>query len=479
MRSLVWFRSDLRAGDNTALHAAARGSDRGVIGVFVLAPGEWRAHDVARIKVDFVLRSVRDLSRSLARLNIPLLVLHGAGSARVPGLLLGVARDHGCDALWFNREHGVDERRRDEAVASAFERAGLAVHVRDDQCVLAPGRVRTGDGRFFSVFTPFRRAWLLALAEEGGVRVVPAPRRQAATGIDSSPIPDSVRGFVPPEPGASARLWPAGERGAGGRLRRFVAAKLDRYKTDRDFPALDATSRLSPYLAVGAISPRRCVSAAIEANDGRAGTGRAGPVAWINELIWREFYIHLMTGFPRVSMNRAFKPGAERIAWRDDDGAFDRWAAGRTGVPMVDAGMRQLLAEGWMHNRVRMIAAMYLAKHLLIDWRRGERHFMRHLIDGVLASNNGGWQWCASTGADAAPYFRIFNPTAQSRRFDPQGTYIRRYVPELRAFRSDAIHEPHGGGGAPSAAEYPRPIVEHALARRRALAAFRRGAGRS
>ena len=236
-------------------------------------------------------------------------------------------------------------------------------------------------------------------------------------------------------------------------------------------PAVDGTSTLSPYLAAGVLSPRQCLRAAVEANRGRAGSGKMGVTTWISELIWREFYRHIVIGFPRVGMNRPFRLETDRLPWRYDEGQFQAWCAGRTGVPIVDAGMRQLAETGWMHNRVRMITAMFLAKDLFIDWRWGERHFMRHLVDGDFASNNGGWQWSASTGTDAAPYFRIFNPFRQSRRFDPKGDYLRRFVPELASVSAGEIHEPHRNVSLRT--DYPTPIVDHANARKQAIEAFR------
>jgi deoxyribodipyrimidine photo-lyase len=235
------------------------------------------------------------------------------------------------------------------------------------------------------------------------------------------------------------------------------------------------TSRLSPYLAVGVVTARQCLRAAIDANRGRLDRGHPGPRAWIDELIWREFYRHVLVGFPRVSMNRAFRPETEPLPWRQDERQFKAWCQGRTGVPIVDAAMRQLQQEGWMHNRLRMIVAMYLAKDLFIDWRRGERHFMHHLIDGDLASNNGGWQWAASTGTDAAPYFRVFNPHRQSRRYDPEGLFIRRYVPELRELDSGSIHDPSAIDRRDfSRLGYPAPLCDHGQARRQVISAFKR-----
>ncbi len=467
MRTLVWFRSDLRACDNTALHSGALAADRGVVGVYVVSQADWRAHDAAACRVDFILRTLRELSATLGELGIPLVILHADSPQQIPGLLLDLAKRAACDALYFNREYELDESRRDTAVTAAFERDGLTVRSFDDQVILPPHDVRTGDGRFFTVFTPYRRAWFARLAYAGGAPVRPAPASQPDTGIEPSPVPPIVEGFESP---VDPELWPAGEREALRRLAAFAENRIARYRSDRDFPASDGTSTLSPYLTCGAISARRCLAEATAANTGKASGGKLGPDTWISELVWREFYVHILVGYPRVCMNRAFKPQTDRLEWNRDQALFRAWAEGRTGFPIVDAALRQLLATGWMHNRLRMIVAMFLTKDLFIDWRWGERHFMRHLIDGFFASNNGGWQWSASTGTDAAPYFRMFNPTSQSKAYDPGGDFIRRYVPELATVIRSEIHDPpaevrHRLG-------YPDPIVDHPRARERIMNAF-------
>ncbi|MDX2132831.1 MAG: deoxyribodipyrimidine photo-lyase [Planctomycetota bacterium] len=473
MRTLVWFRSDLRVEDNTALWHAARVRG-GVVGVFVVSPGEWRSHEYAPVKVGFILRTLRELSASLAALQIPLLVAHAPTPADIPGVLLEVAAGRGCGALAFNREYELNERRRDERVREAFAARGLRVDAYDDQVFAPPGEVRTGDDRYFSVFTPFKKALYARMQRIGLPEVRGTPARQPEMPCPSHDVPERIAGF---ESTVDPALWPAGESHARARLAHFAAESIRPYKDRRDYPGEDGTSILSPYLAVGAISSRQCLAAAIDANRGARSpldSGLAGPVHWISELVWREFYIHIMVGFPRVCMHRAFQPATERIRWADNPAHLHAWQRGRTGVPIVDAGMRQLLTTGWMHNRVRMIAAMFFTKNLFLDWRLGESWFMRHLIDGFLASNNGGWQWSASTGTDAAPYFRIFNPVSQSRKFDPDGAYIRRYVPELAGLDAKSIHEPWTIPGLLRAGvEYPDPLVDLGASRERAIEAFR------
>jgi deoxyribodipyrimidine photo-lyase len=291
-------------------------------------------------------------------------------------------------------------------------------------------------------------------------------------------VPTSVDGF---ESSVDAAHWPGGEMYALKQLRSFAEKQIVPYKATRDFPGTRGTSMLSPYLAIGAISPRQCIVAAVQANTLAAKSntspfesGPEGITHWISEVLWREFYIHILVGFPRVCMHRAFQPTTESILWNDNAKHLEAWKLGRTGLPIVDAGMRQLREMGWMHNRVRMIVAMYFTKNLFLDWRLGEKFFMQNLVDGFLASNNGGWQWSASTGTDAAPYFRVFNPLTQSQKFDSDGTYIRRFVPELRDVEGDAIHEPWTIPGLlRSRVDYPEPMVDLSKTRERAIEAFR------
>lgn len=481
MHALVWFRSDLRAADNSALHHAARHAraispHARVVALFILSPGEWLAHDWASVKIDFALRTLRELSASLARLGIPLLVRTAPTPTDVIPTVLATAAQARCSSIHFNREYELNESRRDTTLLSAAKPRGIAVFPHHDQCLLEPGCVLTQTGSPFTVFTPFKRRFLALLHERGVPPVLPtpAPFPPSNPAPAPDPIPASIPGFMCDVP---ASLWPAGEHEAHRRLHAFVDDRILRYHTDRDRPDLAGTSTLSPYLTIGAISLRQCLAAALAANNNRLSPdtpAHEGPSCWITELIWRDFYRHTLAAFPRLCTHRAFKPATDRIPWRTDPRDLEAWKNGRTGYPIVDAAMRQLAATGWMHNRLRMISAMFLTKDLLIDWRLGERHFMRSLIDGDLASNNGSWQWSASTGTDAVPYFRIFNPASQSRKADPHGAFIRRFVPELAQVAGDEIHEP---SSLPpllrSRLDYPEPIIDHGAARARTLAAFK------
>ena len=468
MRTLLWLRADLRVRDNPALYHACDDSTCGVIAVFVICPAQWQEHDWSAARVDLILRCLGELQGELQKLNIPLLIHTEDRFADVPGALLTLARHHECDALYFNRELEVNETRRDAAATRAFESAGFEVRAFHDQTLVPPSTMRTGAGTVYTVFTPFRRALVGRLRREGLPELYGRPVRQPEVAASSDVVPQVVERF---DSDGRSGPWPAGEAAAHRRLESFIEQRIRSYADSRDRPDIDGTSGLSPYLALGVLSPRQCLGAAVASNRNRLSGGAKGPDTWISELIWREFYRHVLAGYPRVSMNLPFRLDTEGLPWRDDEPGYRAWMEGRTGVPIVDAAMRQLSSTGWMHNRLRMITAMFLTKDLLIDWRRGERHFMRQLVDGDLASNNGGWQWCASAGTDAAPYFRVFNPYRQSRRFDPDGAFIRRHVPELGDLTGTRIHEP--SEAERRACGYPPPVVDHTKAARRAVNAFR------
>lgn len=461
MSGLVWFRTDLRHHDHPALHAAAEQGP--VIAVFLVSPAQWQAHDEAPVKVDFWLRNLAELGQALEALGIPLLIRTADTWDQAPQVLLDLAREVEAQHLYFNDEYGLNEAARDEAVAQAFDTAGIVVHRYLDQTLFAPGTVLTKSGGYFKVFGQFKKTCLARL-ETGLPTPLPAPGRQQKATLKSDELPTRTDGFA--EPAAEVRqLWPAGEQAALQRLATFIRDDLADYHQARDVPSEPGTSQLSAYLNAGVLSPRQCLQAAVEANGGRLSGGSQGAATWITELLWREFYRHVLVGYPWVSRHQPFNRALTTLPWRDDPDGLAAWQQGRTGIPIIDAAMRQLQQTGWMHNRMRMLTAMFLCKNLLIDWREGERWFMRHLVDGDLASNNGGWQWSASTGTDSVPYFRVFNPQTQALKIDARGDYVRTWVPELAELKGKAVHTP--------GARYLTPLVDLGESRQRALAAYR------
>ncbi|MCC5901276.1 MAG: deoxyribodipyrimidine photo-lyase [Halomonas sp.] len=462
---LVWLRSDLRTHDNSALAAAAAKGP--VVAVFLRSIQQWQSHGHGTNKIDFWARGVAAIKASLDGLNIPLLHRDIDTYDDAAQVLLDIAREHKVDQLHFNLEYPLNEQRRDQAVQEAFNQQGISVQGYHDAIAFAPGSLLTGKGDYYGVFTPFSKAWHKQItAEQLALR--DTPKVQSPLAIKSDPLP--ALPALDEEP-VDRRLWPAGENAASDNLERFLRFRGRHYKAQRDLPKVRGTSELSPYLALGMISYRQCLQAVMSENGGHLADGDAGLTTWVNELIWREFYQHVVVGFPQVCRYQPFQAHTQQLKWRNDDEGFKAWCEGRTGYPLVDAAMRQLVATGWMHNRLRMVTAMFLSKHLLIDWRRGEAFFMRHLVDGEFCANNGGWQWAASTGTDAAPYFRIFNPTTQSTRFDTEGEFIAHWLPVLASLPAKARHAPPLDMLNPI--DYPAPIVDHKSARLRALDTFK------
>jgi deoxyribodipyrimidine photo-lyase len=443
---VVWFRRDLRLSDHPALaEAAARGP---VIPVFVLDP---RLHGRAERRQAWIEASLGALDADLRRRGARLLVRRGAPAAE----LVRLAREVGAAGVWWNRDYTPYARARDVAVDTACREVGLEPRAFPDGVLTEPGDVQPARGGFYTVFTPFYRAWL---ARAAAAAAIPAPARLAMPDLPAAP--------PAPGPGPSP-VVEVGPAAAGSAVDTFVRTALAAYAEARDRLDLEPTSRLSPFLRVGAISPRQ-LHAAVMAAAGRA-PALARPVeAFVRQLAWRDFFTQILWHAPE-SRWQALRPPRVAVPWRRDPAGLVAWQEGRTGYPVVDAAMRQLAATGFIANRARMVVASFLVKHLLVDWREGDRWFMRQLLDGDPALNGGNWQWVASVGADARPAFRIFNPVTQGKRFDPTGAYVRRWVPELAALPAPRVHAPWEAGGVPG---YPPPIVEHEPARRRALAAF-------
>ena len=461
MRVIHWFRSDLRLADNTALAAASRRAD-GLVPLFVLDDTLLEQHREAHPRLRFLHACLDDLAGALDAAGSRLIVVRGTPHRCVPAL----ARTCKASLVTWNRDYGPYAGGRDEAVRAALERDGVEVRTYKDRVVFEGGEIRTVGGRAYSVYTHFRRAWWQRYRTKPS-HTVPVPALPPCIPEAASHATLSPRGR---DLGADRTDIPRGGAGpARERLDAFLGGPAHRYHVDRELPAVAGTSRLSPYLRFGAISVRECLRAAL-ALAAADSAAEEGVRAWIDELVWREFYHAILDAHPQV-LRGPFREAFDRLEWDDDPARLQAWQAGMTGYPIVDAGMRELAATGWMHNRARMVVASFLTKDLHIDWRAGERWFMRRLVDGDPASNNGGWQWAASTGTDAQPYFRIFNPTSQGERFDPGGAYVRRWVPELEGLADKAIHRPWTVSPGPGA--YPAPIVDHARERAVALARFR------
>ena len=461
--NLVWLRNDLRLEDNPALyHSSQQGP---ICCVFTLTATQWQQHDDAPAKIAFWKARLQALSDELAVRNIPIKLLNAEDYQQIPTQLLALANTIGASTLHFNHEYPLNEKQRDQQVTALFEQHDIAVHRYHGDVVHPPGTVKTQNNGIYHVFTPFARQWRKQV-DESLLQVLPSPKAQAPTSLASSKIDQEW----PLSSQYREDLWPPTTAAIHSNLGQFTESKVVDYKELRDFPNIAGTSLISPYLMCGALSVRQCIQATRTSSPDWLNS------AWTNELIWREFYRHLTDSYPRLSRSENFKPIQRAIPWENAPAHWQAWSTGTTGFPIVDAAIKQLLQTGWMHNRLRMVTAAFLTKLLLIDWRKGEQFFMEHLIDGDYASNNGGWQWAASTGADAAPYFRIFNPQRQSERYDPEGQFIKRFLPELKALDAKSIHQPSSQQRRQCA--YPEPIIDYRFARQRALDSYASAMGK-
>jgi deoxyribodipyrimidine photo-lyase len=463
-KRIVWFRHDLRIYDNPALFRAAE-SQEGVLAVYFICREMLINHVVAPVQVDFTRRHLLHLNRDLAELNIPLLIIYVDKTAELSSHLQKLVEQYEVEELFLNAEYPLDEFNRDKQVSETLRQQGVVVKRFHDRVIIPPGMVRNGKGEPYKVFTAFKNNWLQQ-AKVLPLQPLKKPSSQPVCNYGFLTDTKIDQLFSDIEQRDLSSLWPAGEKEAQKRLKAFMENDIEDYQIARDFPDQDGTSQLSPYLAIGSISPRQCIAAALLANRGELDSGNVGITTWVSELVWRDFYQHLVVDFPDVCKFNAMQKHTEAFPWRHDEKLFQAWCNGETGIPIVDAAMLQLKATGWMHNRLRMVVAMFLTKNLQIDWRMGERYFMTQLIDGDFAANNGGWQWSASTGTDAAPYFRIFNPVSQSQRFDADGAFIRSYLPALAKLPAKAIHNP------PPTPGYPLPIVDLSISRKETIALF-------
>ena len=430
MNSLFIFNSDFRLKNNPALfHASLKGSS--LIAAFVFNPKKWSNHNESSLKIAFQIEHLKVLSEKLKNLNIPLKLINADGIEDESKQIIDFVKKNEIKEVFINKEYGVNEMQRDEILQKDLERMNKKLNIFDSS-IFHPDSIKTQSDTFFKVFTPFSRAFRSKLISKK-IKVLGVPKRQEIAISES----DKIESFkLDKNDQEIFNQYEIGEEKALEKLENFIDHKILNYKKNRDFPSLDGTSALSPYLSSGILSSGQCIIYVFQ----RLSEDEIGVKTWINEIIWREFYKYILFHNPRVSKNLSFSEKYDKFPWLNNEDNFISWSKGQTGVPIIDAAMRQLNATGWMHNRLRMIVAMYLTKNLLIDWRKGEKYFMNKLIDGDFASNNGGWQWSASTGVDAAPYFRIFNPITQSEKFDKEGKFIKKWIPEIAAAKN--IHDP-------------------------------------
>jgi deoxyribodipyrimidine photo-lyase len=518
---LMWFRRDLRIHDNTALAAIceqANASEAPVTAVYFITPEQWYEHDDSLVQVDHIARTLPILAQKLEdQLNIALNVYLCADFDKSIEAITELCAEQKITTVMANHEYEGNEIDRDEKLTKQLANNDIEFIRHHDQCILPPLSITTNDGdSMYKVFTPFYRQWRDTL-EAGSLsaheatkvtannktkaRIKSMALKSAANNANTSasieklahkivadyqkPLEDDEKKFTdkPAQLKQAREDYPAGEDAAIQRLKEFVAEDIEDYDVSRDKPILQGTSHLSAYLTIGAISPRLCYLQAAQAQEKLHGNDSDNEDInrWISELAWRDFYRHVLVDKPKLIEHKAYKEDADnKVNWSYDKDDFAAWCAGKTGVPLVDAAMRCLNATGFMHNRLRMVTAMFLTKDLLIDWRWGERYFMQQLIDGDFASNNGGWQWSASTGTDSAPYFRIMNPFSQGKSHDAKGEFIKTWLPELKDVPVSTLHSEDTmrkalkKGGEFADIDYPVPMVEHKEVRKLAIAEFKK-----
>jgi deoxyribodipyrimidine photo-lyase len=459
-----WFRRDLRVSDNVALSEAAKRAET-AIPLFIFEDAFRTGPDVGAGRLAFLLQSVESLRKNLAELGHTLIIRCGKSEEILPAF----AQEVGAQAVFANKRYEPYTQKRDERITAALLNVGVGFELFKDAVVWEEVEVLNLSGKPYTVFTPYSKAWK--------AKTIPAPRPKFPARNLKSEISVFKSDALPKSPDEcgyplTQTIPPGGERAALELLRKFMAAPVYEYGTARNFPSLDGGSNLSPHLRAGTIGIRTILAELAKAREQAAPAQKPSCEVFLNELIWREFYAQVLHNFPHVTKG-AFRPEYDALKWSDNQEHFAAWCEGRTGYPIVDAAMRCLNATGTMHNRLRMIVAMFLTKDLMVNWQLGERYFMRQLVDGDMAANNGGWQWSAGTGTDAAPYFRIFNPVSQAEKFDAEGKFVRHWIPELKDFPDDLVHQPWENPLLLSRSKYCQRIVLHEEQREKCLAMFK------
>ena len=466
MKGLVWLRNDLRMDDNPSLKQACIESDE-VHCIYIHSSEQTALHNEANCKIEFIIENLKSLNKSLNEFNIPLTIISSKGFGDNAEKIIETTKKRSITKVYWNNVFGADEQKRDLDVKQILESNNIEYETFDDQVVFAPGTIKTIENKPYSVFTPFKRRWI----ENFNIDLLDIEFKYSIK--NDTEIISNIEDFdfdYKKAHSVDMSLWKIGEQNALSILMNYMDEKIYRYSSDRNDPIIDGTSRLSPYLSMGIISSKRCILEALKKNNFELDSGEKGITKWIDEIVWREFYRNIMFSFPKVSKGMPFQDYTKNIKWRFSEEEFDAWKNGKTGFPIIDSAMRQLKSEGWMHNRLRMVVAMFFTKNMLHDWRLGEAYFMQNLLDGDFSSNNGGWQWSSSTGTDAAPYFRIFNPITQSKNFDPDGLFIKKYIPELKELDKKEIHDPEEK--VRNYLNYPLQILDLKQSRLRAIEAF-------
>ncbi|QIQ41887.1 MAG: deoxyribodipyrimidine photo-lyase [Buchnera aphidicola (Microlophium carnosum)] len=464
-KNLVWFRNDLRLYDNTALYQACKSDEDKVIGLFIATPKQWNNHYISKKKIAFIYYNLVSLQEELLKLNIVLYYHESTDFLNSVEFLMFFCEQHKINNLFYNYQYEINERNRDCLVKKKLSQKGFCVKGFHDSILFTNKKIRNQNNETYKVFTFFKKQIMQNLSNNIP-HCFPIPSiRKPDRDIFLTPIPL-------PNLNLNRNVFPIGEKNAINRLKNFCMYKIDDYSYKRDFPFLDGTSMLSPYLSAGIISSRHCMMMILKKKYSFS-SNILFTSSWFNQILWRDFYYHLLIGFPNISKSESLVEWEREIDWINSIKHFNAWKEGRTGFPIIDAGMRQLNELGWMHNRLRMITSSFLVKNLLINWRKGEKYFISHLIDGDLALNSGGWQWSASVGCDSVPYIRMFNPLSQSKFFDTSGIFIKKFIPELKNIPNNYIHQPHEWSTRQNfKIDYPVPIINYSDSRKKNLLIF-------
>lgn len=466
--NIVWFRRDLRIIDNPALYYACKEGNP-ITAIYIATPLTWGSHSMGTPQIKWLHDNLHYLKSELKELGINFVYKRCDTFDACINLIISLTKELSATAIYFNKEYEWDERQRDQRLCNILLSKGIKHHAFDDQCIIPPNVIKNTQKLPYCIFTPFKKASISHI-HMNPILLCPLPKPKKQQSLAKL----NIKSDIPIEvEGASVTITQPGYKACNERLERFIQQQVTNYVELRDIPSQDGTSILSPYLALGVISVRQCITSLLDIFDGSFDTllCNRGASIWLSELLWRDFYKMICFNFPKISRGMPFKEQTLQLKWNNNEEHFMAWKEGKTGIPIIDSAMRQLNTTGWMHNRLRMIAAMYFTKNLWQDWRKGEAYFASKLIDWDFSSNNGGWQWCASTGTDAVPYFRIFNPITQSQRFDKQGNFIRKFCPELTSLDNKSIHDP--SILKKHSLLYPSPIINLQLSRKHAIEKFK------
>ncbi|CAL4322077.1 deoxyribodipyrimidine photo-lyase [Buchnera aphidicola] len=465
-KNLIWFRNDLRVHDNTALYKACTFSTEQIIALFIATPQQWYNRNISEKKISFLNQNLISLKNELYNLNILLYYYESTTFKKSVNDLVVFCQQHKINNVFYNYQYDSDEHVRDVVATKKLSEQGVITHGFHDHILVSSQDILTQKNMPYKKFFSFKKKIINILKKKIPI-CFPVPKKRAHP-LSFHSIDLNIKNY---KSNFDLNLFPIGERKAIIRLKAFLKKKLSDYALKRNFPILNHTSMLSPYLSIGVLSSRYCFKMIFQIHKNIFNT--ISTCSWINEIMWREFYYHLLIGYPLLNQCQSLTPWEKNIPWKNNTNYFHAWKQGQTGFPIIDAGMRQLKKIGWMHNRLRMITSSFLVKNLLIDWRKGEKYFISQLIDGDKAINNGSWQWAASIGADSTPYIRIFNPIRQSKIFDSSGSFIKKFIPELNNVPCAYIHNPYEWANIKNITlQYPKPIVNFSDTKKKALLIF-------